>query len=239
MIICADDFGHAEDINAAILELVRMGRLSAVSCMVLSPHLNTTAISDLRQHETSVDIGLHLEFVEPMTTLSRIPDAEVSRRIEEQYRKFRELFGRAPDFIDGHRHKHEFKNIRDGLVRFVLSLPETSRPYVRNTFMPLSQMLSQRHSFFKCLLISQLGRGTRRVLADTGIRTNSGFAGVYNYLHWQKFPGYLRGFIEQLRGTNGILMIHPGSIENWRRNEAGTLRDADLPAATVSRFKSF
>src|SRR2546422_7241019 len=34
MILCADDYGLSEDIDRAILELCRSGRLTAVSCMV-------------------------------------------------------------------------------------------------------------------------------------------------------------------------------------------------------------
>ncbi|WP_240489526.1 ChbG/HpnK family deacetylase [Legionella parisiensis] len=37
IILCADDFGLDPGVSAGILKLVRMGRLSAVSCMVNMP----------------------------------------------------------------------------------------------------------------------------------------------------------------------------------------------------------
>src|SRR3989441_4796833 len=60
MIICADDYGLREDIDRAILGLCSLGKLSAVSCMVVFKRCDATALNGLLAHQAKVDIGLHL-----------------------------------------------------------------------------------------------------------------------------------------------------------------------------------
>src|SRR5260221_6226051 len=60
MIVCADDFGLRDDINSAVLELCGLGKLSAVSCMVVLERCSLTAVKPLLVHQGRIDIGLHL-----------------------------------------------------------------------------------------------------------------------------------------------------------------------------------
>jgi predicted glycoside hydrolase/deacetylase ChbG (UPF0249 family) len=78
MIICADDYGMRRDIDEAILELCRDGRLTAVSCMVALKRCDSGTMAELvgtrAQMERATDssasigppvrpqIGLHLTF---------------------------------------------------------------------------------------------------------------------------------------------------------------------------------
>ena len=59
MIICADDFGMSDGINAAIIKLCQEKKIGAVSVMI--NHLGEAAVSSLTSFHSSVQIGLHLD----------------------------------------------------------------------------------------------------------------------------------------------------------------------------------
>ncbi len=58
IILCADDYGQNASISQAIVELLKLKCLSAVSCMTTSPHWFSQA-SWLLPYKDYVDIGLH------------------------------------------------------------------------------------------------------------------------------------------------------------------------------------
>ena len=57
MIICADDYGLREDIDRAILGLCSLGKLSAVSCMVVLKRCDATALHGLLAHQATEIVG--------------------------------------------------------------------------------------------------------------------------------------------------------------------------------------
>ena len=59
MIVFADDFGMAESIDQAVLELVARGKLTAVSCAVGHPACLADSIKALLAHAARTDVGLH------------------------------------------------------------------------------------------------------------------------------------------------------------------------------------
>ena len=67
--------------------------------------------------------------------------------------------------------------------------------------------------------------------------TNEGFAGIYDFKQWRKYPGYLPKFADCLREPNGILVVHPGLEENWRRQEFESLRDFAALDGRINRFQ--
>jgi chitin disaccharide deacetylase len=60
VILCADDYGLSQDIDEAILDLCRAGKLTAVSCMAALQQFSPDSLSQLPHCERAVDIGLHL-----------------------------------------------------------------------------------------------------------------------------------------------------------------------------------
>jgi chitin disaccharide deacetylase len=118
MIVCADDIGLTEDISQAALELVAMGRLSAVSCMVVG---DRPPFADLRAHEARLDLGLHVTLTDAQPVAAgrdvpslvgpdgrlpsfrtqlcrsfagRIRGADVTRELSAQYARFLDWAGR-------------------------------------------------------------------------------------------------------------------------------------------------
>src|SRR6266487_3290380 len=259
MIICADDYGLSDDVDRAILGLCGLGRLSAVSCMVALERCGADALQKLLEYQ--VDIGLHLSLADE--TLPRAADAAINRspphfpaygnflrrallgrfgakesclQVSAQYELVLKKCGRRPDFIDGHLHVHQLPGVREGLIEFVQSLPANTRPYLRNTREPLRNLWRERLPWLKAALIG--APGTRMVcrLRAAGLLTNDGFAGVYDFRHWRRYPEYFPRFVACLSDRNGILVVHPGSQEAWRRQEFATLRECKFNSGTLHRF---
>jgi chitin disaccharide deacetylase len=253
MILCADDYGLREDINRASLELVNSGRLSAVSCMTGLARCTAEDLSPLVATRGSVDLGLHLCLTSegPLTppawpafgTLIRralrrqLDPAEVARTVSEQYQLFVQKCGFAPDYIDGHLHAHQLPGVRDGLLRFLRSLPAGSRPYVRNTRLPLAALIRRGLPWTKAAFIGWFGSRLIAALRAEGIPTNTGFAGIYDFKQCARYRGYAPRFVDCLSRPNGILVTHPGEDEDWRRAELATWRAYPFAPGTLNRFQ--
>lgn len=260
MIICADDYGLRDDIDAAILDLCHSGKVSAVSCMAALDRCDPKALQKLLPYKAALDIGLHLCFTGESATCSssaigttegapsfsmllrraltgRIDVAEFQHQISLQYQLFVQKTGHSPDHIDGHLHAHQLPGIREALIHFVLTLPEGRRPYIRNTAMPSRHLWRHRLPWAKALLIGTFGAALQKRLRDAGLRTNRGFAGIYDFKNWARYPQYLPKFAQSLTGLpDAILVVHPGSAEDWRSQEYRTLSNFVFPAGSPNRF---
>lgn len=256
MIVCADDFGMSADIDRAILQLSGRKRLSAVSCMVALTRCNPETLKPLLALQDRVDIGLHLCFADETLTsleagISQLPafgallrktlltdySTAARRLIEAQYELFVKKTGRTPDFVDGHLHSHQLPGICKAVVEFVRNLPAAKRPYVRNTRHRLSELRKRGLPWVKAALIGSFGATMERDLAAAGIATNDGFTGIYDFRQWRNYAAYFPQFVDCLAKTNGMLVVHPGEIEDWRRSEFNMLDSFDFPAGQPNKFR--
>jgi hypothetical protein len=262
MIICADDYALSDDISRAILELAGAGKLCAVSCMVALRRGDSALQAELLAHQARVDIGLHFCLTNESLPLGCSPDGqgayaplpsfgtvawralrgqtqpqEIAGQASAQYQLFVEKFGRRPDFIDGHLHLHQLPRIREGLLQFVQTLPANCRPYIRNTYLPWREIRSRRLPWVKQALIGTFGARTLQQLRAAGVPTNDGFAGIYPFGDCRRYREYLPRFVGCLSKPNGILVVHPGRDEDWRRHEFTALRDFAFPPGTLNRFQ--
>ncbi|MGZ8252383.1 MAG: ChbG/HpnK family deacetylase, partial [Methylophilaceae bacterium] len=111
IIVCADDFAQSAGIDAAIIALIQQGRLSATSCMTLSPRwpAAATLISEEIRHQA--DIGLHLDFTQYAQPLKHslpmliaravshsLPAKKIYTSINSQLDNFENALGTAPDY---------------------------------------------------------------------------------------------------------------------------------------------
>jgi hypothetical protein len=263
MILCADDFGLSQDIDRAILDLCRLDRLTAVSCMVALERCNSELLRELMAFEKKVDIGLHLCLTDENLPLSRtqahnaapfspfpsfavllrrslqgkVRPSEVTLEVARQYELFVEKTERKPAFIDGHLHVHQLRGAREGVMEFVLGLPAASRPYIRNTRMPVRQLRGGGLPWLKTSLIGAFGDRMFKQLRQAGLATNEGFAGIYDFKAWRDYPDYLPRFTDSLNETNGMLVVHPGQKDEWRRQEFAALRDFPFPQGSLNNFR--
>jgi len=222
MIICADDFGMTDDINRATAQLARAGKIDAVSCMVNMPFFTADELVRLG----SVQLGLHFTLAETPQEFRRLVQCAYLRKLDRQkiysmfaaqYKRFEEVAGRKPDFIDGHLHVQQLPMVRDALIQFIHTCCGDTTPHVRNAAMPLRQCT------LKSFLISAPGRVLKLKLHGAGIPTNDGFGGIYNYGDYMRYPRHLERFLRTV-SENGIIMVHPGLDEPWRRAEYDALR---------------
>lgn len=264
MIVCADDFGLADDINRAITTLAERGRISAVSCMAALPQFDRNAFSCLMKHRDQLDIGLHLTLTDippvhaasgvksllqhsgafhPMAALLRrglwgsVKVDDVAREVRSQYDRFIQYAGVPPDYIDGHLHIQQFPGVREGVLRFLDTLDPVAELYVRNSGMSFGKISQQGVSPLKCLTLGFFGKRFRKALEERGRKTNDGFAGIYAYDGHRAYPGYLKRFVDCMESPTGILMVHPGELEAWREIEYRTLLDAECLTVKINRFR--
>lgn len=128
VIINVDDLGLSTAVNDAVIHLAELGRIGASSYMVGG----TITDSDINcLNKLNVDIGLHLDLTGIFPSalrgslksiiiasyLRRLDSTQVTSIIKQQLDGFEDRFNRAPTFIDGHQHIHQFPVIREGLIK--------------------------------------------------------------------------------------------------------------------------
>jgi hypothetical protein len=262
MIVCADDYGLRDDIDRAILALVDGGRLSAVSCLVAFERWSASALTNLLAFGPRIDIGLHFCLTDENLSLScagasdfsqgrfsrygpllrrsligRADRRETAKELATQYGLFVERCDRSPDYIDGHVHVHQLPGIRDGVLDFLSSLPPGSRPYVRNTYLPLGELRRRGLPWLKPAAIGAFGRKMFHRLRSAGVPTNRGFSGIYDFGKSSCYPSYFPKFVDCLTEANGMLVVHPGHDEAWRHQEFRVINQSPLPPGRLNRFQ--
>ena len=249
--LCADDYGISPGVNAGIRELIMRGRINATSIMVASPYFDSdeaAALDTLNSGQKRADLGLHVTLTAPFGPMSAefsplrkghflplndVLRGAVARRLQSelliteiatQLRAFIDVFGRPPDFVDGHQHVHLFPQIRDAFLRVVAQgAPDA---WVRQC---ARAKASRRLQDRKALTLDILSFGFRRKAARLGIKFNPGFAGTYTFnsrANYAKiFPRFLTGLPD-----NGLIMCHPGFVDDALKSldSLTTLRQDEL-----------
>lgn len=217
IVLCADDYGQAPAISQGILALLKAGRLSAVSCLVTSPHWPEHA-SLLRHQSFDADIGLHFDLT-TQTPLSRIMLAASIRMLskakmvlawQRQIDAFAEHMGHLPHFIDGHQHVHQFPIVRDAMLRVYLERLNEARPYVRHV--SFKQSSGHLAGNLKQIIVQKMGSTALLAMLERHqIPHNSTFSGMYAFNHSSKYSDLFLNFLKQ-SDDQGLIMCHPGLI---------------------------
>lgn len=249
--LCADDYGLASGVNAAIRQLIVNGRLNATSVMVAAPHCGPDAVAaldTLNSGTTRAALGLHVTLTAPFAPLSegfgplrdgaflpvndmlkrasarRLDVAPLTIEIATQLHAFMDRFGRLPDFIDGHQHVHLFPQVRNAFLKVVAETAPTV--WVRQC--GRAQPHRRLHDP-KSLLLDVLSLAFRRQAKRRGIATNPAFAGAYAFTpkadYAMLFPRFLKGLPD-----GGLIMCHPGFVdaELERLDTLTTLREREF-----------
>lgn len=235
--LCSDDFGLSRSVDEAIIDLVRNGRLNAVSCMVVGDDFARKA-SDLRAAAAGapvkVEIGLHLTLTEyaPLAAMPALaPDGrfpsvgalllkshlggvnapEINAEIGRQWQRFGDVMGHAPDFIDGHQHAHLMPGVRACVIeRARDGLP--AHGWVRSCFADHPELRMTALSSWRLRIISGLAKKMQRLLRTAGIATNPHFYGINDFNRGENFAGLMQGWLRLAasRGDWSVIMCHPG-----------------------------
>lgn len=221
--ICADDFGLSTGVNAAVVDLAERGKISATGGMVRRSAWLAGAQALRRFAPARLDVGLHLDLTRPARvdgpepglagllaqTYSRtVFAAGLKADIRDQMTRFEDAMGRAPAFIDGHRHVHQFPVVRQLLVEEIARRYTASPPWLRSTA-PGWLQGSER---WKARVIHALGGARLNALAARhGIPTSRHLLGVYD------FEGDASAYAQRLgewlaaSGDGDVLMCHPAA----------------------------
>lgn len=232
--LCADDYGLAPGVNAAIRDLIVRGRINATSVMVVAPSFDRSealALDILNSGARRVAIGLHVTLTAPFAPLTqrftphrrgnflpvgRSLVASVMRRyrhrrlaaeVAAQLAVFVTVFGRLPDFIDGHQHVQVFPQVRDAVL--AVAQEEAPESWLRQCGRSAD---AARRGDRKALLLDFLSREFRRRADAAGLRTNPAFAGTYDFAAGVAFDGLFQQFLHGLP-DEGLIMCHPGHVD--------------------------
>jgi predicted glycoside hydrolase/deacetylase ChbG (UPF0249 family) len=168
LVINADDFGFAPDVNAAIEELHQAGRITNTTLMVDGKHVDEAL--KIAHRNPSLGVGLHLDLC-PVVGLYSLPYQQMredlrmpgtlDRVADEVTRQINKFKGFGLDFhhMDGHRHFHALPELfalvvevaaGHGLktIRFNKDwiLPRTPSVYLEDDFFRASIRLLERHN---------------------------------------------------------------------------------------------
>ncbi len=232
--LCADDYGLAPGVNAAIRELILRGRLNATSVMTAAPHCGpeeVAALNTLNSGKSRAALGLHVTLTAPFAPLSQgfqplrngafLPVNDMLKRavarrlkvepltieIASQLRAFIDRFGRLPDFIDGHQHVHLFPQVRDAFFKVVSEA--APGVWVRQCGRARPHWRLHDH---KSLVLDMLSLAFRRAARRRGIATNPAFAGAYAFTPKADYAKLFARFLKGLP-DGGLIMCHPGFVD--------------------------
>ncbi len=184
----ADDYAQSAEIDNGILNLIGMGRLTATSCLTLSPRWRIAAqrlTPDIRQ---LADIGLHVDFTQyahPLqhalptlivkTALRMLSKQQIRQAIQVQLDAFEDALGTGPDYVDGHQHVHQLPQIREVLIEELCQRYATHLPWIRIAAPPISDG-------WKAIVIKRLGAARLQHLAiANGLPYSKTLLGVYGF----------------------------------------------------------
>jgi predicted glycoside hydrolase/deacetylase ChbG (UPF0249 family) len=233
--LCADDYGISPGVNRAIRDLIERGRLNATSVMVVGPAIGRDEVSALRAVAASSPrcaIGLHATLTAPFRPLTmhfqplyggmflplrKLLRAGLLRRLDPeiihaelmvQLSAFNEMFGRTPDFVDGHQHAQLFPGVRDAFLAAVKAAAPDAWVRQAGRNQPLARRLGTPKALFLDILSAQF----RTRASRAGIAFNPGFAGAYDFSKQPDFSILMRQFLDGLP-EGGLVMCHPGFVD--------------------------
>jgi hypothetical protein len=234
--LCADDYGLSPGVNRAIRDLIERGRLNATSVMVVGPSIGRDEISALRtaaansprcaiglhvtltapfrpltMHFQPVDGGMFLSFAKLLRAgLIRQLDPEIIHaEVMVQFAAFGELFGRAPDFVDGHQHAQLFPQVSDAFLAAVKQAAPDAWVRQGGRHAPLARRLGAP----KALVLDILSARFRRRAERANIAFNPAFAGAYDFSRQPDFGDLMRQFLQDMP-EGGLIMCHPGFVDD-------------------------
>lgn len=233
--LCADDYGISPAVSRGIRELAGRGRLNATSAMVVASSLDrdeAAALDALNAGGRRIAIGLHVTLTgrfKPMSAgyrplrngtfpslaemmvrgrLRLLDRARIRAEVAAQLGAFITLFGRAPDFVDGHQHAHLFPQVREAFLDAVKE--RAPHAWVRQC----GRATGAPRSDWKAAILDALSGTFRALAAARGVRTNPAFAGTYEFNakpppdFAKLFPGFLTSLPPQ-----SVVMCHPGLVD--------------------------
>ena len=261
LIVTADDFGAAREVNDAVLDAHQNGILTAASLMVAAP---AAADAVARAHATpSLRVGLHLVLVDgkPLLPVAQVPalvdghgnfrndmarvgaamfflpavQRQLEAEIAAQFEAFRAT-GLALDHVNAHKHFHLHPTIASLIVKYAATHG------VKGARVPLEPQdvlarIEPRKPSSVTAITQPFARALRRRFARAGIASPDAVFG----LAWSGAvtAPRLQGIIDNLPAGLSEIYLHPatgtyaGAAPGYRyAAEHAALLDSGVIAAT-------
>jgi chitin disaccharide deacetylase len=234
--LCADDYGISPGVNRAIRDLIENGRLNATSVMVVGPAIGRDEVSALQttvQANPRCAIGLHATLTAPFRPLTmhfrpiegglflahtkllrrglmgRLDFELVHIELMVQLATFVELFGRPPDFVDGHQHVQLYPGVREAFLAAVKEAAPDAWIRQCGRDRPWTERLDSPKAFVLDILSARFR--TRATRAN--LTFNPAFAGAYDFSKEPEFGALMRQFLQGMPEA-GVVMCHPGIVDD-------------------------
>lgn len=240
IILCADDYGLNASVSQGIIDLLRLKRLSAVSCLTTSPFWPEQA-SWLKPFHVQADLGLHFNLTEgkPLSSayiqcygeqffplprliiqafLRKLDLSVLEQECQAQLDRFVADLGFLPDFIDGHQHIHQLPVIRDAVLRVYEKSLKGKNAYLRS----VRNIVSSQGwgAKLKQMIIYLCGSyGFHRLLKKQAIPHNAAFAGIYPFPQASEYAQIFPHFLKNIKDL-GLIMCHPGLSTDLDKTDA-------------------
>src|SRR5712691_7880621 len=174
-------------------------------------HLTLTApfrpaSPDYKPVQDGAFLPLAKTFIE--ACLHRLSRDALAAEVTRQLHAFVDVFGRAPDFIDGHQHVHLFPQVSEALLDVAKKVAPSAWLRQCGRVLPLRRRFGDR----KGLVLDILSYRFRRRAAALGLRTNLAFAGTYDFSERPDFAALFPRFLEGLP-DGSLVMCHPGFVD--------------------------
>jgi predicted glycoside hydrolase/deacetylase ChbG (UPF0249 family) len=166
-------------------------------------------------HFRPLDGGLFLPFPTMLRSglLRRLDPGLIEDELLAQLATFKELFGRTPDFVDGHQHVQLCPQVRDGFLAAVKQAAPGA--WVRQG--GRNQPLARRLGAPKALVLDVLSAQFRKRATAAGIPFNPAFAGAYDFTKPADFGALFKRFLDDVP-DGGVIMCHPGFVDDTLRS---------------------
>ncbi len=234
--IIADDYGIGPATSRGILDLAERRRINGAVLLVNSPYAEA-AVSAWRQAGEPMELGWHpcLTLDRPVTPAHRVtslvaPDGrfrplgrflrrltlgmvragEIARELHGQYRRFIDLVGQPPSFVNAHHHVQVFPPV--GAILLEILSQNGARPYLRKVQEPWPLIATVPGARPKRVLLSALGRRCARLQEALGLPGNDWLAGITDP-PCVNDPDYLVRWVRRIPGTRIELACHPGHLD--------------------------
>jgi len=195
----------------------------------------TAPFGPLTMHFRPTDGGLFPPFPKLLRSglLRRLDPEMIEAELLAQLAAFKELFGRAPDFVDGHQHAQLFPQVRDAFLRAVQEAAPTAWVRQGGRRKPLAGLLGAP----KALVLDVLSAQFRKRAAAAGMPFNPAFAGAYDFSNAPDFAVLMAEFLAELP-EGGLVMCHPGFVDETLESldPLTTQREAEHAYLASERF---
>lgn len=211
--VIVDDFGMAPGVDRAVVELARAGRLTGTSVLALGSHWPVGA-RWLRELP-GLQVGLHVDLPPGHEALgpallrawSRRLKGSLADHLAAQFDAFEQQHGRRPDYLDGHRHVHQWPRLRDLILEHWFRRYATPPGWAR-----ITRPAPGVPQAAKARIVHRLGGPAwERRLRQRGITSNRDFLGVYDFSGGPAHYGMLLRQWLACAGDASLLMCHPAA----------------------------